>query len=110
VHLQRILVVSHYRPFRLISQLELNCAAAMGLSLWHLFKASLLMINSVMILNRKRFLSKYGLDDLNNMQAHGGNNPLKAQFVGLLHAVQYLKVPVIIANIFTIIFEILLGG
>mmetsp|Transcript_12598 Transcript_12598/g.34934 ORF Transcript_12598/g.34934 Transcript_12598/m.34934 type:complete len:83 (+) Transcript_12598:104-352(+) len=82
----------------------------MGLSLWHLFKASLLMINSVMILNRKRFLAKYGLDDLNHMQAYGGNSALKAQLVGLLHAVQYLKVPVIIANIFTIIFEILLGG
>ena len=49
-----------------------------------------------MILNRRRFLSKYGLDDLNHMQQHqqqGAHNaPLKAQLVGLLHAVQYLKV------------------
>jgi uncharacterized protein with PQ loop repeat len=28
----------------------------------------------------------------------------------LLHAVQYLKVPVIVCNIIVIIFEILLGG
>jgi hypothetical protein len=102
-----------------------------------------------MILNRRRFLSKYGLDDLNHMQQQnqgyggsaGGVNPLKAQAVGLLHAVGYLKVrtcsvrapieacadlyvaslnsffiyimmqvPVIIANIITIVFEILLGG
>jgi hypothetical protein len=66
-----------------------------------------------MILNRKRFLAKHGLDDLTNMAAanyEGGANPLQAQLVGLLHAVQYLKVPVIIANIITITFELLLGG
>ena len=61
-----------------------------------------------MILNRRRFLSKFGLDDLNSAQA--SHNPLIAQSVGLLHAVQYLKVPVIVANIITIIFEVILGG
>ena len=66
------------------------------------------MVNSVMILNRRRFLSKYGLDDLIQVQSEG--NPLKVQAVGLLHAVHYLKVPVIVANIITIIFELLLGG
>ena len=51
-----------------------------------------------MILNRKRFLAKYGLNDLNQMQqgpqygAASSNSPLKSQLVGLLHAVQYLKV------------------
>jgi Yos1-like len=55
----------------------------------------------LLILNRRRFLSKYGLDDLNHMQQqnqqqYGGGgsnvNPLKVQAVGLLHAVGYLKV------------------
>ena len=77
------------------------------------------MVNSVMVLNRQRFLAKHGLDDLANVNNSyngggggvGGNNtPLKAQIVGLLHAVGYLKVPVIIANIITIIFEIFFGG
>jgi hypothetical protein len=57
-----------------------------------------------MILNRRRFLSKYGLDDLNHLHQMqnnspgfgggngGGVNPLKVQAVGLLHAVGYLKV------------------
>lgn len=67
----------------------------------------MLLTNSVMILNRRRFLSKYGLDDLNSMQ---GDSPMKVQVVGLLHAVQYLKVPVIAANVITIVFEIILGG
>lgn len=40
----------------------------------------------------------------------GGDPPLKAQLVGLLQAVQYLKVPVIVCNIITIVLEGLLGG
>ena len=71
-----------------------------------------------MILHRKRFLAKYGLDDLNNLQqqnngggvAGGGDNPLKANIVGLLHAVQYLKMPIIAANAITILFELILGS
>lgn len=62
-------------------------------------QTGLLLVNSVMILNRRRFLAKYGLDDLNNMHAHGGANPLKAQVVGLLHAVQYLKVRIYQSNL-----------
>jgi hypothetical protein len=59
-----------------------------------------------MILNRQRFLSKYGLDDLNS----ASENPLLAQAVGLLHAVGYLKVPVIVCNVIVVVFELLLGG
>lgn len=88
----------------------------MGFSLWNLFKVGLLLINSVLILNRKRFLAKHGLDDITSMGGGGGqvvgqpSNPLKAQIVGLLHAVQYLKPVVIIANGITILFELVLGG
>ena len=76
-------------------------------------QAGLLLLNSILILNRRRFLSKYGLDDLNHMHHHHGAGdavPLRAQIVGLLHAVQYLKVPIIACNIVTIVFEMLLGG
>ena len=66
------------------------------------------MCNALLILNRRRFLSKYGLDDINSPAAL--NNPLIQQATGLLHAVQYLRVPVIVANILTILFEILIGG
>jgi len=64
------------------------------------------VVNSIMILNKQRFLAKHGLDDLVVVS----NDPLKAQIVGLLHAVQYLKVPVIAANVITIVFEIFFGG
>jgi hypothetical protein len=58
-------------------------------------------------------LAKHGLDDLASM---GGSvpdessNPLKTQMVGLLHAVQYLKPVIILANCITILFELILGG
>ncbi len=63
-----------------------------------------------MILNRRRFLAKYGFDDVNNMGCDPGTKPLKVQVIGLLQAVQYLKVPVIALNILTVLFEFLLGG
>jgi immediate early response 3-interacting protein 1 len=68
-----------------------------------------------MILNRRRFLANYGLDTLQPHEFHGAggpdaNVPLRAQLVGLLQAVQYLKVPVIAANAIAIVFELLLGG
>jgi hypothetical protein len=63
-----------------------------------------------MILNRRRFLAKYGFDSVPMYGGGGNEQPLKAQIIGLLHAVQYLKVPVILCNIVTIIFELLLGG
>ena len=72
-------------------------------------KVGLLLLNSVLILNRRRFLAKYGLDDLTGMGG-GAQNQMKAQAVGLLHAIQYLRVPVIAANLINITFELFFGG
>mmetsp|Transcript_13192 Transcript_13192/g.18912 ORF Transcript_13192/g.18912 Transcript_13192/m.18912 type:complete len:82 (+) Transcript_13192:42-287(+) len=80
----------------------------MGFSLWNLLKASLLFTNSVLILNRRRFLAKYGLDDLNSVLP--SDHRLKLQAIGFLHAIQYLKVPIIALNSVAILFELLLGG
>mmetsp|Transcript_614 Transcript_614/g.966 ORF Transcript_614/g.966 Transcript_614/m.966 type:complete len:84 (-) Transcript_614:2323-2574(-) len=82
----------------------------MGFSLWNLFKAGLLLTNGAMILNRRRFLAKYGLDDVSNMNVDPSSRPLQVQVIGLLQAIQYLKVPVVVCNIITIIFELILGG
>ena len=70
-------------------------------------QAGLLVVNAAMILNRPRFLAKYGLDDLQKAHEAG---PMHTQVAGLLHAVAYLKMPVIVCNALTIVFEILLGG
>jgi len=82
----------------------------MGFSLWNIFKSGLLLTNAVLILHRKRFLAKHRLDDVNNMGCNPSERPMKVQAIGLLQAVQYLKLPVIAGNILTIIFELLLGG
>lgn len=82
----------------------------MGFSLWNIFKAGLLLTNSILILHRRRFLAKYGLDDVNNIGRDSSERTLQVQAIGLLQAVQYLKVPVIICNSFAIFFEMLLGG
>jgi hypothetical protein len=63
-----------------------------------------------MILNRRRVLAKYGFDDVHNMGCDPSERPLRVQVIGLLQAVQYLKVPVIAANLLTVLFEFLLGG
>jgi Yos1-like len=82
-------------------------------------------MNALLILNRRRFLSKYGLDPsstIGSMYSNGGTIPpntnnnynmissFKTQISGLLQAVQYLKVPIIICNTITIVLEMLLGG
>merc|ERR1712157_643070 len=90
---------------------EVKCR--MGFSLWNLFKVGLLLVNSILILNRKRFLAKHDLDDLASMGgsvADQSSNPMKAQIAGLLHAVQYLKPVIVVANSVTIVFELILGG
>jgi len=79
----------------------------MGFSLYNIFKAGLLLTNSVAILHPKRFLSKYGYDKIDTL---GDMNGVKNQIVGLLTAVGYLKVPLIVANSLVIIVEILFGG
>jgi len=82
----------------------------MGFSIWNLFKAGLLTTNAMLILNRRRFLAKYGLHDVNAMGCNPNENPMKVQLIGLLQAVQYIKLPVIVLNVLMILFELILGG
>ena len=73
-------------------------------------QAGLLGSNAITILHRQRFLAKYGLDDVSNMGCDPREKPLQAQAISLLQAVQWLKTPIIFANVLTIVFEMLLGG
>jgi len=78
----------------------------MGFSLFNIFKSGLLLVNALLILNRPRFLSKYGLSQTDAFSA----DPIKTQIIGLVNAVEYLRVPVVACNGITILFEMLLGG
>ncbi len=94
--------------FLLIDQFFEKSVCSLFLFIPH--QAGLLCTNAAMILNRRRVLAKYGFDDVNNMGCDPAEKPLKVQAIGLLQAVQYLKLPLIAANILTVIFEFLLGG
>jgi Yos1-like len=60
-----------------------------------------------MILNRQRFLAKYGMGDIASTVGESG---IKGSVAGLLHAASYLKVPMIFGNLLVIVVEIFLGG
>jgi len=70
-------------------------------------EALLLMTNAVAILNEDRFLSPMGLGiaDMSN----GRVSPFKGQMVGFIHAVQYLRVPLVVANGVVIVSKLLFG-
>ncbi|KAK9820909.1 hypothetical protein WJX74_005335 [Apatococcus lobatus] len=72
------------------------------ISLWTLLQASILFANGLAVLNNERFLEKNGWGwsqmHSNNQIGGGGSGPLKSQVIGLLHAVAYLQVPLIVFN------------
>ncbi|EKU22581.1 hypothetical protein NGA_0459200 [Nannochloropsis gaditana CCMP526] len=78
----------------------------MAFTIWSLYKSGLLFTNGVAVLHRKRFLRKYGLD----VAEVADTTSIRNQVVGLLNAVQYLKVPLIALNIVTVVIELLFGG
>ncbi|KAK4761767.1 hypothetical protein SAY87_029651 [Trapa incisa] len=66
------------------------------MGLWTLLEGLLLIANAFSVLNEDRFLSKRGW----SMQEFPGGRTksLKGQFIGLIYAMQYLRVPLIILN------------
>jgi immediate early response 3-interacting protein 1 len=69
---------------------------------------AILLGNSVIILNRQRFLAKYGMDNV--ASSNVGESGMKGSIAGLVHASSYLKVPMIFGNLLVIVVELLLGG
>ncbi|CAD7932742.1 unnamed protein product [Amoebophrya sp. A120] len=75
----------------------------MGFSLAHLVEAALLFANAMAILNEKRFLRQFGLD-----QAMVGGNAtsLQNQVATFLHAMRtFMKYPLILGNLVFILLE-----
>mmetsp|Transcript_3926 Transcript_3926/g.6905 ORF Transcript_3926/g.6905 Transcript_3926/m.6905 type:complete len:80 (+) Transcript_3926:259-498(+) len=79
----------------------------MGLSLWSIFVAGLLVVNALAVLHEDRFLAKYNLHVLDQAASEQGN--VKAQIAGLLHAVRYLRMPLVALNGLVILVTILFG-
>ena len=74
---------------------------------WSLLEGFLLFANALAILNEDRFLSPRGwnFDEFSG----GRRKSLKVQLVGLIYAVQYMRVPLILLNIISIIVKLVTG-
>uniref|UniRef100_A0A914X358 Immediate early response 3-interacting protein 1 n=1 Tax=Plectus sambesii TaxID=2011161 RepID=A0A914X358_9BILA len=83
----------------------------MGLTLYSLLEVGLLIVNALAILNRERFLSKYGFTQENISSGFGQQqNSVKSQFVNLVYAVQtVMRVPLIFVNLMVIGLKLVFG-
>ncbi|XP_022742727.1 protein transport protein yos1-like [Durio zibethinus] len=74
---------------------------------WTLLEGLLLFANAFAILNEDRFLAPRGWT-LAEIQG-GRRNTLKGQIIGLIHACQFLRLPLILFNIITIVVKLFAG-
>ncbi|CAH2087722.1 unnamed protein product [Euphydryas editha] len=80
------------------------------LTLWNLFEASLLCLNAVCVLHEERFMQKMGWGANNRSQGFEDQSSIKFQILNLVRSIRTVtRIPLIILNILTIIFKLLLG-
>lgn len=74
---------------------------------WTLLEGFLLFANAMAILNEDRFLAPRGwtIAEMTGPQ----RNSLKGQVIGLIHACQFLRLPLIMLNIITILVKLFTG-
>lgn len=74
---------------------------------WTLIEGCLLLANAFAILNEERFLVPRGW----SFQEFSGvrRNSLKGQLLGLIYAVHYMRIPLIIANMVAIVVKLVSG-
>ncbi|CAK1580767.1 unnamed protein product [Parnassius mnemosyne] len=80
------------------------------LTLWNLFEASLLCLNAVCVLHEERFMQKMGWGSNVPNQGFEDHSSVKYQILNLVRSIRTVtRIPLIILNILTIIFKLLLG-
>ncbi|CAB3245018.1 unnamed protein product [Arctia plantaginis] len=80
------------------------------LTLWNLFEASLLCLNAVCVLHEERFMQKMGWGATGQNQGFEDQSSVKFQILNLVRSIRTVtRIPLIILNILTIIFKLLLG-
>ncbi|MFH4982135.1 hypothetical protein AB6A40_008844 [Gnathostoma spinigerum] len=80
-------------------------------SFYGLLEASLLVLNGIAILNRERFLKKFGLSSpVATFEMPAQSPTVKQQLINLILAVQtVMRVPLIGINLLVIIIKLLVG-
>ncbi|CAJ0575345.1 unnamed protein product, partial [Mesorhabditis spiculigera] len=82
----------------------------MVLSFYGLLEAGLLILNGIAVLNRERFLKKIGFGQPTHSFDGSDQGSVKHQVIALISAVQtVMRMPLIVVNIFVIVFKLLLG-
>ncbi|XP_010262720.1 PREDICTED: immediate early response 3-interacting protein 1 [Nelumbo nucifera] len=74
------------------------------MGLWTLLEGFLFLVNALAILNEERFLAPKGWNF--SEVSGGGTKSLKGQFMGLIYATQYLRLPLMALNIIAIIVKV----
>ncbi|KAG5042639.1 hypothetical protein AAZX31_03G067200 [Glycine max] len=80
---------------------------SLKMGFWTLLEGFLLFANALAILNEDRFLARRGwtLAEMTGPQ----RNSLKGQVIGLIYACQFLRLPLILFNVITIIVKLFSG-
>ncbi|KAL7001576.1 hypothetical protein U1Q18_002729 [Sarracenia purpurea var. burkii] len=78
-----------------------------GMGFWTLLEGCLLLANALAILNDERFLVPRGW----SFQEFSGlrRNSLKGQLIDLIYAVQYMRIPLMVANTIVIVVKLVSG-
>ncbi|XP_022129846.1 immediate early response 3-interacting protein 1 [Pieris rapae] len=80
------------------------------ITLWNLFEASLLCLNAVCVLHEERFMQKMGWGTNRQQQGFEDQSTIKYQILNLVRSIRTVtRIPLIILNILTILFKLLLG-
>ncbi|CAG4936009.1 unnamed protein product [Colias eurytheme] len=76
------------------------------ITLWNLFEASLLCLNAVCVLHEERFMQKMGWGANGQNQGFEDQSSVKFQILNLVRSIRTVtRIPLIILNILTIIFN-----
>ncbi|GAB4827391.1 hypothetical protein Ancab_034276 [Ancistrocladus abbreviatus] len=89
----------------IVASASVFCKPEMGL--WTLLEGLLLLANALAILNEDRFLAPRGWSFAEF--SVGQTKTLKGQLIGLIYAVQYMRVPLILLNSLSIIVKLVSG-
>lgn len=78
------------------------------MGLWTLLEGLLLLVNAFAILNEDRFLAPKGWS-FSEISASGRVKSMKGQVLGLINAIQYLRVPLIALNLIVVTVKMISG-
>ncbi|CAH8387246.1 unnamed protein product [Eruca vesicaria subsp. sativa] len=87
---------------------RLNKESIETMGFWTLMEGLLLFANALAILNEDRFLAPKGWT-LAELHQTGKRNSLKGQIVGLIHACQYMRLPLMLFNLLVIVTKLFSG-